>query len=239
MQIDKIQYLNSNLNTYRYNNKSLSFKSNLSQEAMQRALRQAAITQMEEKYKNLDELLNYEIHDRGCHSMAQFTLNFACAIENDSEHSLDEFFKSELEAASLRKRLSPECQKNSIEMRAEIQRQPVFKDPALALISAKDMKDFVPQSDVLDSDEIKVTIKAAKKAYVDAIKAADKTKFSEYERTLIGTLTSMIEHATGLDFGKEYDQILKSLLDSIKSRKQEIELSVLKQKLINPIKIIK
>ena len=144
-----------------------------------------------------------------------------------------------IEAASLRKRLSPECQKNSIEMRAEIQRQPVFKDPALALISAKDMKDFVPQSDVLDSDEIKVTIKAAKKAYVDAIKAADKTKFSEYERTLIGTLTSMIEHATGLDFGKEYDQILKSLLDSIKSRKQEIELSVLKQKLINPIKIIK
>ena len=137
------------------------------------------------------------------------------------------------------KKLSPACQKNSIEMRAEIQKQPVFKDPALALISAKEMKEFIPEEEMLDSEYIKSTINAAKKVYIDAIKNADKTKFSEYEKTLIGTLTSMIETSTGLDFGKEYDQILKSLLDSIKSRKQDIELAIHKQKLINQIKIIK
>ena len=240
MQINKIQYMTNNINnTMMFPKKQITFKSNEAQEDMQRALRQAAIAQMQKKYENLDELLNYEIHDTGCHNMAQFTLNFACSIENDSEHSLDEFFKSELEAASLRKKLSPQCQKNSIEMRAKIQKQPVFKDPALALISAKEMKEFIPQEGVLDSEEMKSTVSAAKRAYVDAVKNADKAKFSEYEKTLIGTLTSIIENSTGLDFGKEYDQILKSLLDSIKSRKQEIELSVLKQKLINPIKIIK
>ena len=239
MQINKIQYMTNSMNTNIYPKKQIAFKSNLVQEAMLMALKQASIAQMQKKYENLDELLNYEIHDTGCHNMAQFTLNFACSIENESEHSLDEFFKSELEAAALRKKLSPKCQKNSLEMRAEIQKQPVFKDPALALISAKEMKEFVPNEGMLDSKEMKSTIDAAKKAYVDAVKAADKTKFSDYEKTLIGTLTSMIENSTGLDFGQEYDQILKSLLDSIKSRKQEIERSVLKQKLINPLKIIK
>lgn len=239
MQIDKVQYISNSIYANKFSKRQIAFKSNEAQEAMQRALRQAAIEQMRQKYQNLDELLNYEIHDTGCHNMAQFTLNFACSIENDSEHSLDEFFKSELEAAALRKKLSPACQKNSIEMRAEIQKQPVFKDPALALISAKEMKEFIPEEGMLDSKEIKSTIDAAKKAYIDAIKNADKTKFSEYEKTLIGTLTSMIETSTGIDFGKEYDQILKSLLDSIKSRKQDIELAIHKQKLINPIKIIK
>ena len=240
MQINKVQYMTNNINnTIMYPKRQIAFKSNEAQEAMQRALRQTAIKQMQQKYQNLDELLNYEIHDTGCHNMAQFTLNFACSIENDSEHSLDEFFKSELEAVALRKNLSPKCQKNSIEMRAEIQKQPVFKDPALALISAKEMKEFIPQEGMLDSEEMKLTVNAAKKAYVNAVKNADKTKFSEYERTLIGTLTSMIENSTGLDFGKEYDQILKSLLDSIKSRKQDIELAINKQKIINSIKIIK
>ncbi len=239
MQIDKVQYMSNSLYTNKSSKRQIAFKSNEAQEAMQRALRQTAIAQMQMKYNNLDELLNYDIHDTGCHNMAQFTLNFACSIENDSEHSLDEFFKSELEAAALRKKLSPTCQKNSIEMRAEIQKQPVFKDPALALISAKDMKEFIPQEGILDSEEIKSTINAAKKAYIDVVKNADKTKFNEYEKTLIETLTSMIEKSTGLDFGKEYEQILKSLLDSIKSRKQDIELNIHKQKLINPIKIIK
>ena len=239
MQIDKVQFINNRIYTNKFPKSQIAFKSNEAQERMQRALRQASIEQMRQKYQNLDELLNYEIHDTGCHNMAQFTLNFACSIENDSEHSLDEFFKSELEAAELRKKLSPACQKNSIEMRAEIQKQPVFKDPALALISAKEMKEFIPEEEMLDSEYIKSTINATKKVYIDAIKNADKTKFSEYEKTLIGTLTSMIETSTGLDFGKEYDQILKSLLDSIKSRKQDIELAIHKQKLINQIKIIK
>lgn len=240
MQINKIQYTTNSINNIMmFPKKQITFKSNEAQEAMQRALRQTAIAQMQQKYQNLDELLNYEIHDTGCHNMAQFTLNFACSIENDSEHSLEEFFKSELEAAELRKKLSPECQKKSIEMRAEIQKQPVFKDPTLALISAKEMKEFIPPEGMLDSEEMKLTVNAAKKAYVYAIKVADKTKFSEYEKTLIGTLTSMIENAKGLDFSKEYDQILKSLLDSIKSRKQDIELAIHKQKIINPIKLIK
>ena len=80
---------------------------------------------------------------------------------------------------------------------------------------------------------------AGKRRYGSNLDLTDKTKFSEYERTLIGTLNSIIENSTGLDFGKEYDQILKSLLDSIKSRKQDIELAIHKQKIINQIKIIK
>jgi|GEM_PF-1701938 len=237
MQVNKIKYegyLSNNVNR-----RNISFKSNEAQEAMQRALKETAVKQMEEKYKNSVELLNYEIHDAGCHNMAQFTLNFACAIENDSEHTLDEFFKSELEASALRRKLSPECQKNSIEMRAEIQKQPVFKDPVLALISAKDMKDFIPDESVLQDKQMKSTIDAAKKVYIDAVKSADKTKFSEYDKTLIGTLVSIIEDTKGLDFGEEYDKILKSLLDSIESRKQDTELAFHKQKIINTIKVIK
>ena len=100
MQIDKVQFINNRIYTNKFPKSQIAFKSNEAQERMQRALRQASIEQMRQKYQNLDELLNYEIHDTGCHNMAQFTLNFACSIENDSEHSLDEFFKKIISCVS-------------------------------------------------------------------------------------------------------------------------------------------
>ena len=215
-----------------------SFKSNPEHEAMLRALRRAQAEEMKQRFARLEELLNYDIRDKGCRNMAQFTLNFACAIENNSEHDLDEFFASEVEAAELRKRLTPECQKYSLEIREEIQSQPVFKDPALALISAKDMKDFIPDEGLLSDDQFRATINAAKKSFVNAVKVADKKKFNETEKGLIQNLTEIIERTSGIDFGKEYDQKLEQLIKSLQSRKQDAERVLSKQKVVIP-KVLK
>lgn len=228
MLIQKISLYKQNYSKYET---QPSFKSNREHEAMLRALRAA---DMKRRYEKLNELFNYEIKDSGCHNMAQFTLNFACAIENDSEHNLDEFFASEVKAAELRKKLTPECQKNSLEIRQEIQSQPVFKDPALALISAKEMKEFVPDAEFMNDKRFKPTIDAAKKAYSQAIRLANKDKFNGYEKGLIEDLVHIIDNASYLDFGDVYEQKLTMLLDSISLRKAESERILVKQKSIIP-----
>ncbi|MCM1003874.1 MAG: hypothetical protein NC408_05965 [Candidatus Gastranaerophilales bacterium] len=230
MLVQKINF-NSNLN---YTNK-VSFKSNREHEAMLRALRLAQAEELKQRFAKLQELHDYQIQDQGCHNMAQFILNFACAIENDSEHSLDEFFKSEVEAARIRRGLSPECQRNSLEIREEIQSQPVFKDPALTLITAKDMKDFVPvDEEFAQNEQYQTTINAAKKSITDAIEAADKSKFDSTEIGLIKELTQIIKQTKGLDFGTEYDNLLERLLDSIKRRKRAMTQTAIQQKNIIP-----
>lgn len=218
-----------------YNKSGISFRSNREHEAMLRALRAAQAEEMKRKFAELEKLHNYKIQEQGCHNMAQFILNFACSIENDSEHSLDEFFKSEVEAARIRSGLSPECQRNSLEIREEIQSQPVFKDPALTLITAKDMKDFVPEdNEFTQNEEYRKTIAAAKKSLVDAVEAADKTKFDAVEIGMINELTQIIKQTKGLDFGAKYDELLEKLIKSVNSRKQEMERVALKQKTIIP-----
>ena len=231
MLIQKISLYKQNYSKY---NSQPTFKSNREHEAMLRALRAAEAEEMKRRYEKLNELFNYDIKDRGCHNMAQFTLNFVCAIENDSEHNLDEFFASEVKAAELRKNLTSECQKNSLEIRQEIQSQPVFKDPALALISAKEMKEFVPDAEFMNDKRFKPTIDAAKKAYSQAIRHANKDKFNGYEKGLIEDLVHIIDNASYLDFGDVYEQKLTMLLDSISQRKAESGRILVKQKSIIP-----
>lgn len=231
MQIQKISLYTQKNSKY---NSQPTFKSNREHEAMLRALRAAEAEEMKRRYEKLNELFNYEIKDSGCHNMAQFTLNFACAIENNSEHNLDEFFASEVKAAELRRKLTPECQKNSLEIRQEIQSQPVFKDPALALISAKEMKEFVPDAEFMNDTRFKPTIDAAKQAYSQAVRLANKDKFNGYEKGLIEDLVQIIDNASSLDFGEVYEQKLTMLLDSISQRKAESERIWVKQKNIIP-----
>lgn len=228
-----IQRVN-NISYYNPNSR-VSFRSNREHEEMLRALRAAQAEEMKRKFAKLQELQNYQIQEEGCHSMAQFMLNFACSIENDSEHSLDEFFKSEAEAARIRQGLSPECQRNSLEIREEIQSQPVFKDPPLTLITAKNMKDFVPVDDEFtENEEYQKTINAAKKSLVDAVEAADKTKFDAAEIGMMQELTQIIKQTRGLDFGQKYDELLEKLINSINSRKQKMEQVAVQQKGIIP-----
>lgn len=230
----------NNIQTIKYTQTPLSFRSSREHEAMLRAQREAEAEEMKRRFARLNELHDYKIQDQGCHKMAQFLLNFVCSIENDSEHSLDEFFDSEIEAAKLRQNLTPECQRNSLEMRAEIQSQPVFKDPALTLITAKDMKDYVPvDEEFSNSKEFHATIEAAKKCVVTAVKTADKTKFDKTEIGLINELTQIIEKTKGIDFGAEYDKTLEKLLASIKARKQKLDQAIIQQKVISPKQIIK
>lgn len=203
MKISNIQY------TYKP-----SFGSNREHEAMLAAARAA-------REQEIRELQGYKIKEPVCHDMAQFLLNFSCAIENDSEHNLDEFFKSEDEAAKLRQGLSPECQKNSLELRKEIQSNPIFKDPALTLITANDMKDFVPADEEFAKDKkFQTTINAAKKSVVDAVETSDKSNFDKAEVGIIKKLTQIIQKTEGLDFGEEYNKLLGKLINSIKNRKQ-------------------
>lgn len=223
------------INQTPYINKQVMFKSNREHEAMLRALKAARAEEMKKRFSDLKALHDYKIQDSGCHNMAQFMLNFVCSIENDSEHNLNEFFASEIDAAKLRRNLSPECQANSLEIREEIQSQPVFKDPALALISAKDMKDFVPQDEEFASDKMFIdTINAAKRSFIQVVNEADKTKFNKAEIDMIQELTQIIEKSKGLNFGKEYDALLEKLLNSIKNRKQEIEQVASRQKVTIP-----
>ena len=231
MLVQKTSLYKQNYSKY---NTQPTFKSNREHEAMLRALRAAEAEEMKRRYEKLNELFNYEIKDSGCHNMAQFTLNFACAIENDSEHNLDEFFASEIKAAELRRKLTPECQKNSLEIRQEIQSQPVFKDPALALISAKEMKEFVPDDEFMNDKRFKPTIDAAKKVYSQAVRLANKDKFNDFEKGLIEDLAQIIDNASSLDFGELYEQKLTMLLDSISRRKAEAERVLVKQKTIIP-----
>ena len=219
-------------------NTQLSFKSNREQEAMLRALREAEATEMKRRYARFNELFEYEVKDSSCHNMAQFTLNFACAIENNSEHNLDEFFASEIKAAELRKKLTHECQKNSLEIRREIQSLPVFKDPALALISANEMKEFVPDDEFFNDKRFKPTIQAAKKIYTQAVKLANKDKFNDYEKGLIEELAQIIDKSSSLDFGEIYEQKLAMLIESTNKRKIEAERVFVKQKSVIP-KILK
>lgn len=213
MRISNIQY------TYKP-----SFGSNREQDLMLSEARkkaEAARKKAQElREQEIKQLINYQIKDPICHDTAQFLLNFSCAIENDSEHNLDEFFKSDDEAAKLRQGLSPECQKNSLELRKEIQSNPILKDPALTLITAKDMKDFAPADEEFVRDKrYQLTINAAKKSVVDAVEASDKSKFDSAEIGIIKKLTQIIQRTEGLDFGAEYNKLLEKLINSVKSRK--------------------
>lgn len=228
----------NNIQAIKYTQNPISFRSSREHEAMLRALREAEAEEMKRRFARLNELHDYRIQDQGCHKMAQFLLNFVCTIENDSEHSLDEFFNSEIEAARLRQNLSPECQKVSLELREEIQTQPVFKDPALTLIAAKDMKDYVPvDEEFSNSKEFQQTLDSAKKSIITAVKTADKSKFDKAEIGFIDELTQIIEKTKGIDFGTEYDSTLERLLNSIKSRKQKIEQTLAQQKAVIPQQI--
>ena len=112
----------------------------------------------------------------------------------------------------------------------------MFKDPALSLISANNMKSFVPDEEFADSDLYKQTIDAAKKCFVDAIKASDKTKFIPYEKNLINELTNIIDQSSGLDFGEKYQTKLQELLSSLRSR-ADMQRVALRQKTLTKIKI--
>ena len=227
MQIPKITlYTQRN----KFHNTRPTFQSNREHEAMLRALRMAEAEDMKKRFERLNELFNYEIKDNGCHNMAQFTLNFVCAIKNNSEHNLEEFFASEAKANELRKNLTPECQKNSLEIRQEIQAQPVFKDPLLALISANEMKEFVPDENFMKDKRFKPTIDAAKKTYIQVIRNANKDKFNDYEKETIEELVKIMENSQTLNFGEQFEQKLAMLLDSIKHRKADAEKVLVKQK---------
>ncbi|MCM1338684.1 MAG: hypothetical protein NC191_03330 [Muribaculaceae bacterium] len=176
----------------------------------------------EREINGLRNLAKYEIEDSGCQDMAQFLLNFSCAIENDSEHSLDEFFRPKEEAEKLRENLSSECRENSLELRKEIQSNSVFNDPVLTLITARNMQDYTPVDEEFTAlEEYRSTINSAKKAIINIVDTTDKTKFNSSEINLMKELTQIIEKTEGLVFGEEYDEILNRLLNSLNSPDEE------------------
>jgi hypothetical protein len=225
MQVNKINFS--------YTQKP-SFKSHRAHEqALAELKRQSELAQ--ERKVCIQRLANYELQEPYCDDMSQFLLNFVCSIENESEHSLDEFFDSEFEASKQRAKLSPECQKRSLEIREAIQSQPVVKDAVFTLITANNMKDYEPQDkEFVQMEEYKKTVDSVKKTLVKIVKNSDTTKFDEKEKGLIQKLTDMISSSAGLNFGEEYEETLKTLLNSLKSKQQTKDRILAQQKLLDP-----
>ena len=196
-----------------------------------RQAEQARILQKEKDIKEAREyyadLLNKGLPDYNAQSLemkksAQFTLNLASSITNNSEHNIEEFFVPEADARKLRTNLSSDCQKRSVEIRDTIKNIEAYNDPVNALISANRMKDFIPDDAVLSNSQYKEAIDNAKKIYTLAVDNASKEAYSDGEKNLINELSSMIKKASGIDFGDEFNKKLDALITSIKNRKREI-----------------
>ncbi|MBQ2611356.1 hypothetical protein IJF81_03080 [bacterium] len=199
--------------------------------------KQENIEEARKYYSDLlrDSLPDYNAQSTGMKKSAQFTLNLASSIVNDSDHRIEEFFVPEAEAQKLRENLSPDCQKRSIRIRDAIKDIEAYNDPVNALISANRMKDFIPDDAVLSNSQYKEAIDNAKKIYTLAVDNASKEAYSDGEKNLINELSGMIKKASGLDFGDEFNKKLDALIDSIKNRKRKF----LPIKIENKVKVPK
>ncbi len=218
------------------NNRNQSFTSYLNREAILNTLRELQIEREAKKHTaQIAESLKYpELEDVACKKTANFMLNFAAETIENSTHKLQEFFSSDNIASKVRGDLTPKCQQDSLEMRNAIKESEILQDPVLGLISANNMKKFIPDEAVLSNKQYKNIVDSTKNAYIDAIEDADMKKFDEEDKGIIKNLVGIIKNTDGLNFGEEFDKQLKLLIDkkNLVKTQQTIERS--KQKVFVP-----
>ena len=152
--------------------------------------------------------------------MAGFLSQFTCAIQNNSEHDIREFFADEETAAKLREKLSPTCQHDSIELRKEIQKIDETNDPVMMLIAANNMKKFMPKDGILNKQQQADLIEGLKETITESIKNMDLSKFDEEDRIAIGEMVQKIKASETVDFGISVK--LKALIDKLNKNKIQI-----------------
>lgn len=209
-------YITTAINT----NRKQTFTSYKSREDILKEL--ARITeQVQQKCTETKNIIRYpEIQDFSCKDMTKFMLNFCCETLNNSTHKIEEFFGSDKVAAEFRQKLSPKCQQDSLEIRNSIMATKTFTNPIHALISANNMKKFIPEKDALSQKQLLEVVDTAKKTYIDLVKNADLSDFTHEDKATINELTSRIENSSGVDFGDDYEVKLKALIEKLNNKSE-------------------
>lgn len=144
-------------------------------------------------YPSLDDKINEQA--------ALFLSQFTCATELDSEHDIREYFGDEKTAADLRKKHSPECQKNSLDIREEIQTLDEAKDPVIMLLAANKMKKFAPKQGILSAEQQDKLLQGLKDVITAGIQNSDMSKFDEEDQLAIKEMVQMVKTAKSTNFG--------------------------------------
>ena len=187
--------------------------------------RATLLSKNEEKKIHMSEALQSinqypEVDNNLSKEMAGFISQFTCAIQNNSEHDVKEFFGDEETAKELRSKLSPECQRDSLELRNELKNIAETNDPIMMFMCANKMKNFTPKKGLLTEQQYLKLVDSLKESIVSVVNRMDLTKFTQEEQGDIIEIIQMIKAANSVDFGISVK--LKALVDKINKRKLNI-----------------
>ena len=174
------------------------------------------------RVKQEQELLNRisyypDIDNQMSKKIAGFLSQFTCAIQNNSEHNIMEFFGDEKTAQNLRKNLSSECQADSKQLREEIQKLDELKDPVMTLICANKMKKFAPKEGILTKEQHTNLVEGLKNTVSTIVRNSNLDKFEPEDKAVILEMVQKVEQSNSVDFGIEVK--LKMLVDKLNSKK--------------------
>ena len=176
--------------------------------------RQAELARLRAEAELIERINQYPpLDDRISTQVAGFLSQFTCAIQNDSEHNIMEFFGDEKTAADLRKGLSSECQQDSIKLREMVQNLEEMKDPVKTLIVANRMQKFAPKQGILSREQEKTFVDGVKEVLSATIRNADLDKFEPADKAEILDMVQKIENSDSVKFGIEVQ--LKKLVDKL------------------------
>ena len=206
--------------------KELALLNELEKKQEEAMARQAALlSKNAEKKIHMSEALQSinqypEVDNNLSKEMAGFISQFTCAIQNNSEHDVKEFFGDEETAKELRSKLSPECQRDSLELRNELKNIAETNDPIMMFMCANKMKNFTPKKGLLTEQQYSKLVDSLKESIVSVVNRMDLTKFTQEEQGDIIEIIQMIKAANSVDFGISVK--LKALVDKINKRKLNI-----------------
>lgn len=183
--------------------------------------RQAELARQRAEAELIAKIDHYpSLDDKISTNVAGFLSQFTCAIQNDSEHDIMEFFGDDATAADLRKGLSPECQADSLKLREMVQNLEEVKDPVKTLIVANRMQKFAPKEGILSDNQQKNFVEGVKKTISTIVRNADLDKFEPADKASILEMVQKIENSDSVKFGIEAQ--LKKLVDKLNKAKLNI-----------------
>jgi len=176
--------------------------------------RQAELARLKAEAELIERINQYPpLDDKLSTQVAGFLSQFTCAIQNDSEHNIMEFFGDEKTASDLRKGLSSECQADSIKLREMVQNLEEIKDPVKTLIVANRMQKFAPKEGILSDEQQKTFVNGVKELLSTSIRNSNLEKFEAEDRASILDMVQKIEESDSVHFGIETQ--LKKLVDKL------------------------
>ena len=149
--------------------------------------------------------------------MARFLLGFICSVQNNTEHNIGEYFGDENTAKELREKLPQECQRRSLEDRAQFQQFDELKDPIMMLIAASRMKKFAPKTGILSQQQQENLLQGIKDMVTMTVQNSDMSNFDDNDRLTIKEILQMIKVSETTDFGISVK--LQNLINKLNTKK--------------------